>query len=74
MDGSMALLQAEAKLKAQAEQAQVARARGLQGECSLLERQVDELRDAAKRADLRHQTQVRYLRASVRMRQVYHTP
>lgn len=59
MDGSMALLQAEAKLKAQAEQAQVARARGLQGECSLLERQVDELRDAAKRADLRHQTQVR---------------
>ena len=54
----MALLQAEVKLKGQAEQAQLARARGLQGECSLLERQVDELRDAAKRADLRHQTQV----------------
>ncbi|KAK9867538.1 hypothetical protein WJX84_001401 [Apatococcus fuscideae] len=57
LEGSMVLLRAEAQLKAQAEQAQLARARGLVGECSLLERQVDELRDAAKRADLRHQTQ-----------------
>ena len=45
----MGLLQAEVKLKAQAEQAQLSRARGLQGECSLLERQLDEARDAAKR-------------------------
>ncbi len=54
----MGLLQAEVKLKAQAEQAQLSRARGLQGECSLLERQLEEARDAAKRSDSRHQTQV----------------
>lgn len=57
-EAALGLLRAEIELKAQAEQAQAARARGLQGECSLLERQLAELRDAAKRADLRHQVQV----------------